>query len=361
MLEKFDAGNCSEEEIAILETWYLNWQKHSPVVIDDGEVEQSLDRIWNRLQKSEPAPTSVLPNRFMTWALRAAAVILLVGISLYLYNVKKDLKINSANYSKDIMPGGNKAFITLANGRTISLSNLKSGLNVRDKQLRYNDGTKVEEVAQDLALLKEGITLRTPRGGTYQIVLQDGTRVWLNAESSLTYHHFPDVNGNRVVNLKGEAYFEVAKDKVHPFIVHGENQNVKVLGTHFNICNYDDDHVARTTLLEGSIKINDTILMPGQQSVISNKQIKIMPADIEQSMAWMNDDFVLNGETFKNTMQKIARWYDVDVVYKEGVAENVELGGWVSRKSKLSEVLHRIEQAGKVHLKLEGRQVIVEK
>nr|WP_121272743.1 FecR family protein [Pedobacter schmidteae] len=361
LLEKFDAGNCSDEELAMLESWYLNWRSDEPLVLESTAADESVDRIWTRLQEEERKPIKLWSRKLMKWASSAAAVILVAGIGFYFYKNNYKANTDAIAYANDIAPGGNKAFITLADGSIINLSDAKAGLSLQDKQLHYNDGTKVETRSQNLALLEKGVTIHTPRGGTYQIDLQDGTRVWLNAASSLTYHQSLNKHGQRIVTLNGEAYFEVAKDKAHPFIVQSKKQRVEVLGTHFNISNYDDDSTARTTLLEGSVKINEAQLKPGQQSVLTDNQLKVIPADIELAMAWKNDDFVFKGEDFKTTMRKIARWYDVDIVYDQHLAENIELGGWVSRKSKLSEVLRRIELAGNVHFKIEGRKIIVEK
>ena len=360
LLEKFDAGNCSEEEIAILESWYLNWRNEEPLNLENAKADLSVNRIWARLQESESRPNKLRTLKLTLWA-GAAAVFIIMGIGFYFYKTTYNTTRRTVAYANDIAPGSNKAYLRLADGSTISLSDVKAGLSIQDNQLQYNDGTPVKTGAQDLSLLEKGVTINTPRGGTYQINLQDGTRVWLNAASRLTYYKGLNKHGERVVTLNGEAYFEVAKDKAHPFIVQSKKQKVEVLGTHFNISNYDDDSTARTTLLEGSVKINEILLKPGQQSVITGNQLKVMPADIELAMAWKNDDFVFEGEDFKTTMRKIARWYDVGIEYEPGVRDDIELGGWISRKSKLSEVLKQIEQVGNVHFKIEGRRIIVEK
>ena len=362
LLEKFDAGNCTDEEVAMLESWYLNW-RNEPLELENTAADQSVDRIWARLQQ-ENKPVKLWPRIRIAVGAAAAVAMITLGILLYYTSALRhpeESKTVGNLLDSDIVPGSNKAFITLADGSTISLSDAKAGLSIQGKELQYNDGSKVKTGLQDLSLLEKEITINTPRGGTYQIDLQDGTRVWLNAASSLTYHKALSKRGERIVTLNGEAYFEVAKDKAHPFIVQGKKQRVEVLGTHFNISNYDDDSTARTTLLEGSVKINQAILKPGQQSVIEDNRLKVIPADIELAMAWKNNDFVFKGEDFKTTMRKIARWYNVDIVYDPGLRENIELDGWISRENKLSEVLTRIELAGNIHFKIEGRRIVVEK
>lgn len=357
LLQKFDAGQCTDEELALLESWYLNWRNQTPTNLNQAEVDERLTRVWSRLQNLDVRPIKWHNNRFMV---RTAAAILLVGIGLGFYFYQRTASNNLATQPVTaIEPGTNKAWITLADGCKINLSQHKTGVNVQNGQLTYNDGDKVAKT--DPALLNQSITLQTPRGGTYQMQLPDGTQVWLNAATRLTYHPIND-EGLRKVELDGEAYFEVAKDKAHPFIVQSNGQKVEVLGTQFNISSYADEPLAKTTLLEGSIKINGRKLLPGQQAIKKNSTLNIYPADIEQATAWKNGDFVFKNEDFKNTMQKIARWYDVEIQYQEDVpTAQIQLIGWISRQSKLSEVLSRIQQAGNISFKIEGRRIIVQK
>jgi transmembrane sensor len=207
--------------------------------------------------------------------------------------------------------------------------------------------------------------LSTAKGETYQLRLADGSKVWLNAASSLTYTASLNGNGERRVKLDGEAYFEVAKDKNHPFIVETAKQQVQVLGTHFNINSYADEPMVTTTLLEGSVKVShltshvSQLLKPGQQALNKNDHITVINANMEQVMDWKQGDFYLNHVDFKTAMRKIARWYNVDVVYDASVSDATESGGWISRNNKLSEVLQSIEAAGQVHFKVEGRKITV--
>lgn len=357
LLEKFDEGNCTAEELALLEEWYLNWRQ-TPVHLTQEQIDESLDRIWNRLQHARKKPVKLYNLRSVIRSI-AAILVLAIGISLYFYRYQSVNKHVTEETVNDIEPGSNKAWIVLADGRKIDLSKDKTGVKVLKGQLTYNDGSKLLDEPE---LINQPVTLQTPRGGTYQVQLPDGTEVWLNAATKLIYYPVLSNKGKRIVDLEGEAYFEVAKDKAHPFIVQSKAQVVEVLGTHFNISSYPDDMLSKTTLLEGRIKINHNMLLPGQQAILKDKNLSIQQADTEHTMAWKNGDFVFKGENFKEMMQKIARWYDVQIEYSENVAtDQVELAGWISRKSKLSEVLNRIQRAGKIHFKIEGRKIIVEK
>jgi ferric-dicitrate binding protein FerR (iron transport regulator) len=191
--------------------------------------------------------------------------------------------------------------------------------------------------------------------------------VWLNADSRL---EFPSNFGGakqRIVKLSGEGYFEVAKDKKHPFAVQTKNQDVTVLGTHFNINAYDDEPSIRTTLLEGSVRVaiganfQSVVLRPNQQAINRDNGIKVQTVEVENELAWQKGDFVFADEDFKTTMRKIARWYDLEIIYDTSVPVNIALAGWISRNSNLSTVLKRIALASKLHFTIDGRRVTVRK
>ncbi|WP_316818821.1 FecR family protein [Pedobacter nyackensis] len=369
LAEKVAEGSATLPEIALYNAGYDSFQQDQQSLAEmgfDPEVlkQESLSRFWNYQPVTDKPIIKLWPRIAMV-----AAVMAVIVLGAYFFNIsnfsgKRDTR--SSSYTNDIGPGRNTATITLANGKTLNLSDVKTGVVIGTEKFAYNDGTKIKAISATdnlSAADKELLTVSTPRGGTYQVTLPDGTKVWLNAASSLkflaAFNHSKDQQ--RKVELVGEAYFEVAKDKTRPFVVESKGQQVRVLGTHFNICSYDDEIATRTTLLEGSVKINEAILKPGEQSVLTGRQLKIVPADIENTMAWKNGDFVFKDEDFKTTMRKIARWYDVDVQYEADLKDNIELGGWISRKSKLSDVLKRIELAGNIHFKIEGRTIIVEK
>ncbi|WP_316834194.1 FecR family protein [Pedobacter nutrimenti] len=271
-----------------------------------------------------------------------------------------------------ILPGSNKATLTLPNGKVIPLETANSDLiaklgkasavKIREGQLIYNNLQKDghENLLNNVPVYH---LISTPKGGEYQVVLSDGTKVWLNSASSLSFPQ--EFTGNaRHVKLHGEAYFEVAKNKDMPFYVSINNVEVKVLGTHFNIAAYGDDKQITATLLEGSVQISknhkQSLLKPGQQVVVnnSNDEIKVSEANIAEAMAWRNEYFIFNNDDIKSIMKKVSRWYDVDVEY-QGSFENQRFGGTFYRFKSINELLHHLEEIGDIHFKIMGRRVIV--
>ncbi|HTF29338.1 MAG TPA: FecR domain-containing protein [Flavitalea sp.] len=320
-----------------------------------------------------------------TWFRYAAAIVILVGVGTYLWINKPDTK-NLATTSgnkrsqPNIGPGSNRAVLTLSDGSTIVLDSAADG------ELAVQYGRKVikknGEVIYDpnQISVKNVVynTISTPRGGQYKLTLADGTKVWLNAATSITYP-VAFAGKERNVTISGEAYFEVSKDKQKPFIVDiGGKSTVQVLGTIFNINSYEDEGSIKTTLLEGSIKLTRgamksatmpaeqlqnsvVVLQPGQQAQISTKGIAVASnADIDQALAWKNGLFNFDNAGVKEVMKQLERWYDINVEYPSGVPD-LQFGGEISRNLSLADVLEILERT-KVHLRLEeGRKLVVTK
>ncbi|WP_316822399.1 FecR family protein [Pedobacter gandavensis] len=269
----------------------------------------------------------------------------------------------------DIPAAGNKAVLTLADGKVITLNEAAEGtlVNVAGMVIRkIGDGQLVYEISGKQSGTYNTIT--TPKGGTYQVKLADGTNVWLNAASSIRFPTSFVSLKDRKIELIGEAYFEVSKDAKHPFKVHTAHQEVEVLGTHFNISSYADDADVRTTLLEGAVKVSSlrengtqVILKPGQQLVLAQGKIKINKADLEEVLAWKNGLFVFNDEPLEHIMRRVARWYGLEVVYEPGLDKNKLFGGSVSRFDHVSKVLRQLELTGGVHFKIEEGRIIAMK
>lgn len=371
LTEKYIAGNCSQEETVLLENWYLQW---APDVlhVDVQELIQAKLDVMNRLPvdfNKKPAVKKLWPRIVV-----AAAAIAAIVFGIWFYTNTTGRLVGSlvtGDFSvSNVAPGKQGATLTLANGEKIRLSDAVDGELAKESGIRISktaNGQLVYEMASRAEAVPSYHTLTTAKGETYQLRLPDGSLVWLNAASSITYRAALIERGERSVELDGEAYFEVAKDKVHPFVVVSKKQRVEVLGTHFNINTYPDESTAKTTLIEGAVKISSipggeaptaTILKPAQQAVLnSSGQLSVKNVNTDDAISWKNGDFVFNNEDFKITMRKIARWYDVEIVYDASVPENIELAGWISRKGSLSTVLERIAQAGKLHFKVEGRRV----
>ncbi|MEJ2903641.1 FecR family protein [Pedobacter panaciterrae] len=378
LLEKYKAGNCSEEEKAIVESWYL--ELHSGKEAPSHKIiSKTKDEVWAALsaqkdKESQPVQISKLLLKVASWA----AVISIVGFIGFIYLNKPGNRSSITGVSKkqDIPPGGNKAFLTLADGKRISLTDAANGEVVKQEGLVINktaDGQLVYTVSDSEPQGKNGAqlfnTIETPNGGKYQVNLPDGTRVWLNAASLLRYP--TKFSGSkRVVELTGEGYFEVAKlpGKI-PFIVKSEGQEVEVLGTHFNINSYEDEGPIKTTLLEGSVRVirskssgnapdNNVLLRPGEQSELGDQKINVKEVNTESILAWKDGDFVFDGDDLKSIMRKVARWYDVEVIYK-GEFDDVKFGGLISRSKNISSVLGIMESTNKIHFVIEGNRITV--
>lgn len=265
----------------------------------------------------------------------------------------------------DIPPGGNRAFLTLADGSTIVLDSVANGTLAQEGNAtitKTGDGKIAYQ--QHAATQSQPVTfntLTTPRGGQYQVDLPDGTKVWVNAASTLRFpSHFSGTE--RLVELDGESYFEVAKSTHMPFRVRLKNGViVEVLGTHFNINSYSSEPL-KATLLEGSIKINTAsatkVLSPGQEGTVNNTgNIHIDDADIEQAVAWKNGLFHFNRADIYTIMRQLERWYDVEVIFDKNLPQK-EYVGKVSRNTNISEVLEILE-VSKIHFKINGKKITV--
>lgn len=357
-------GTITGEEKERLET-FLNTNPESRIIYEDLINEHHRNILFDDLQaydgqlafkrfeeKIQPRPMT----RKRIWPkLVAAAVLLLVsGIGLYFYTGPAIQPLQQT-IVRDVSPGGNKATLRLADGRVIDLGQQQAGTIVSAPGInitKTKDGQLIYSVDQSETVAASGSnTISTPRGGQYQVVLPDHSTVWLNAASSLTYAASLNERGDgkRRVTLSGEAYFEITKDKAHPFVVSTSTQEVEVLGTHFNINSYKDEAVVRTTLLEGSVKVStkgqkvsSELLKPGQQSTVSSDNISIASADLESVMAWKNDLFVFKDTDVPTIMGQLSRWYNVDVTYEGDIPTDLFSGG-ISRKSNLSTVLKMLD------------------
>jgi transmembrane sensor len=318
----------------------------------------------------------VTPVRKLAWLAVAAAVFIMLSASLFFYKSTNSNLVAVRNKSevKDILPGGNKAVLTLANGKKIILDNAKLGLLSDEHDVavvKEDDGRlKIGTSSTESGNVDKYLQLTTPAGGKYNVVLPDGTRIWLNAESSI---RFPTVFARlqREVEISGEAYFEVAKipgarpGTALPFIVHTGQHTVEVLGTHFNINAYADESDIVTTLLEGKVKVTNgtaaRFLKPGQQSIVnSTSAISIADADIEGTMAWKNNQFSFKNKDLEYVMRQVERWYDVKVEYGQNLPD-IHFAGYISRDVPISNVLTMLHEISDLKFSLAKKMVRVEK
>ncbi len=307
----------------------------------------------------------------------AASIIVILSVGVYYYiSVQLSISRRESLALNDIPPGKNSATLILSDGRRILLSDAVKG-HIADESGVSITRTADEQVVytvKDAGTLAHGVpdmnTLSTANGQQYQIRLPDSTRVWLNAASSLKYPVSFASLKERKVELSGEAYFEVSKDKTHPFMVKTVKQEVKVLGTHFNINSYGDETEVKTTLLEGSVQVTPfsaaalkkqplIILKPGERSSLTATDIQVSLADIETELAWKKGDFIFNNEYLESIMRKVEKWYNVQFIYNKETFQNLKIWGKVSRSKNISSVLDALELTGKVKFKVEGRRITV--
>lgn len=333
--------------------------------------------------------TPVRKISFGRIAAAASVLLLLTAAGWFMLNRSSKPDVTTAAVIKnDVAPGGNKALLTLADGSTIVLDNAANGVVAEEGNatvVKLKNGQLVYKTDKDQAAGKTGEvaynTLSTPKGGEYKIVLPDGSEVWLNAESSITYPTAFNAK-ERKVQVTGEAYFEVAKlvtakeGKRVPFLVDIKNKKtgsnmgqVQVLGTHFNINAYDDEKVVKTTLLEGKVKFVKTtnvsakdtasaILSPGEQAVVRG-DVQVKKVDVNNVMAWKNGVFHFENADIQTVMRQLSRWYDVDVVYKRDIEKDDPLFFEVKRNTNLSDVLKVLNLAGGAKFSIDDDKKII--
>lgn len=365
-------GTASDSELALYNAYYNEYQAKYPA--------------WNKLEQAErktmldetallvQARLRPVAGKIKLWPriAVAAAAVTAITLGVWLYDIAlKQPSSDGPEFvagSKDIAPGKNRATLAF-DGKVVTLSDEKRGLVVAEEKVSYNDGTALEGTAASMASVDKlrMLTAATPRGGTYHVTLPDGTRVWLNAASSLKFPSTFGKQPERRVELTGEAYFEVTKNKKQPFVVKSASQSVTVLGTRFNIESYLDDGTTRTTLVEGSVKVNrdiaahpadSMVLKPGQQLALTGSALHVQDADVNEVTAWIKGDFVFKEEPLSNIMKELARWYDVEVAYQDA-PRNLHFDAVMSRNKNLSAILNTMQMTGKVKFKVEGRKIIV--
>lgn len=341
---------------AIQELLESDWQQAGTISDASPWEDLAQQRIYEYIVNQEQLKRRRIT--FRKWMPYAAAAIIVFFIGFFqLYNEK--IKKLQPDTQVTILPGGNRATLILADGRSIDLSESQSGI-VLGRELTYGDGSLV--LGEESISETQQLIMKIPKGGTYQVTLPDGTKVWLNAESIL---QFPSRFGDtvRLVHLKGEAYFDVTKDNGHPFHVATGNQKLEVLGTQFNITAYDNEAAIKTTLVEGSVKIInlraglDNILKPGQQSVIVNEKTDIKAVSIQQFTAWREGFFSFEETPFDEVLEQLARWYDIEIEYRR--KPNKTFSGKMKRNARLESVLDFFEGSG-ILFHLKGRRLIIE-
>lgn len=383
LYKTFLNNSCSNEELSAL--------FHLFGTVDESKL-RSL--ILEELQLAElPLPTSKAEGerltflrqqikaeirrrriRTLVYKLSAAAAILIAITSgiLLLRQPEKSPVSQNKPAALPVTPGQFQATLTLANGKKVILNrSMTATLGILGQtvvNVSPTNGVSYSGPANDQAASNVLNTLATGRGeqSPYPLILSDGSKVWLNAASSIS---FPtQFTGNeRVVTTQGEVYFEVAHNKTKPFKVISGRQEVTVLGTHFNVKAYDDEFTINTTLLQGSVKVRNlsstasSLLIPGQQSTLNRHdgKVAVAAASIEEVIAWKNGFFMFNDQQITSIMKSISRWYDMDVEYQNFSSNTERFGGTFSRSSNLADILNSLQSLGHIHFKIDKRKIIV--
>jgi len=366
LLEKYNKGEATPAEKALIESWYLTYKNDAPAPSHEyleEDQKESLNNLLAQINHKEKRSYTTV------FAIAASVLVFLTaGFVIFKLHQPKPQQQFSVNQpaKHDAAPGGNKAILTLANGNTIVLTGAKNGNLARqgnivisktaDGQIKYADSAN-----NSSSTVLAYNTATTPKGGQYQFILSDGTKVWLNSASSIKYP-VTFVGNERKVELTGEAYFEVAHNAAKPFRVVSAGQTVEVLGTHFDVNAYRDESEVKTTLLQGSVRVSSTngstIIKPGEQARFNNGKIAVVQdVDLDAAVAWKNGLFYFEDNNIQEVMRQLARWYDVDVKYS-GELPARRFSGEISRNVNASQILD-ILSFKKIHYKIQGKTIVV--
>jgi transmembrane sensor len=381
LISRYLKGELSYEEYEQFRVWLeeditrqqlLDSLENEETLANDLHFFSSVDKeaAWDNLARmiDERPKQRALP--FMRYARYAAAVVVMGIISYvtfrYTYrgNSSKLARVEKPVLKNDVLPGGNKATLTLADGSVLVLEDMTNGTVKEENGIRISkiDGEIVYQI-----LDQEGSeeisynTIHTPVGGQYHVVLPDGSKVWLNSESSL---RLPTAfsGSERKVDLTGEGYFEIVKKTGMPFVVQAGETRVEVLGTHFNLMAYANEGASKTTLLEGSVKvsrgISSRIIAPGQQAVTGDR-IQVKNVDLDEAIAWKNGFFQFEGESLKAILSQLKRWYGIEVKNEQQIPD-LHFTAVISRNTTLSQVLKMLEMSGELKFKIEGKKISIQ-
>lgn len=355
---KWLEGTITESEKAEFTVWYNSHNDDKSFLPDSfAQSEQDLeDRIFDKvkqlMRQPEPLPSG---RRKILWpkAVAVAATLLVCCLmGLYWWQIASREKSDTFQLVHDVQPGGNRATLTLSDGRIVELSEAQTGIVLANGKIQYEDGSQLSAATQEKSLQASSfVTMTTPKGGQYRITLSDGTAVWLNSASTLRYPtRFG--KGRRVVELDGEGYFDVSHNEDHPFVVKCNGQEVEVLGTAFNISSYAEEEGIRTTLVQGKVQLNATqkgvgrqILQPGQQALLQDTGFLVANVDTEEVTAWKDGYFQFNGADIYTVMRRFARWYDLEVSY-EGTPTREKFMGRIPMDMTLNSVFKVLAATG---------------
>lgn len=388
LFTKFLEGKLSTEESEKLNKWIAEDKAHQRLWEDITNPEflenrlqhwenSDLNTSWtllhaNLFAKGKPYHKKLVFKKVMRYAAIFIPALFLLGVGWYLFGNNGTVKQSATQTDLTgvhILPKGKIARLVLGNGKVVQLAGgMKTDILQKDGTRAKNTGNAIHYLAgrQEADAGSIYNTLLTPKGGEYQVVLSDGTKVWLNAASSL---RFPTrfTGDTRKVYLTGEAYFEVGQDPAHPFVVRTDGMDVTVLGTSFDVASYPDEPAKKAVLVDGAIKIENTksglnkVLKPGYEALINpdESHIHVQKANVAAALSWKNGLFIFDSESLGSIMRTLTRWYDVDIVYSEGVDTLFHFTGRIKRYENITGILHLIEITQKVSFVVEGRNIKV--
>lgn len=367
-------GTLTGEDRFFLESWLQESERNKQIYqrcldeklqrdaytrLQDFETRRNFESLKAKISFHTSKKGPGLLKRLLPYV-AAASVLLALSVVWYWNKDSNRLVETQREVVNDRLPASHQAVITLSDGRQYALNKGEKQVVIDGGGIRYEDGHEVAPINAAVSA-----RIETPRGGIYEVTLPDGTLVKLNAGTTLSY---PTVfaKDKREVTLRGEAYFEVAKKKDQPFIVHTKNQQVQVLGTHFNINAYQTSVPTKTTLLEGKVMVTTLLgsqkvtLLPGDQSVNTGTELTKHPVNVQQEMAWVYGKFNFDGKSLRQVMDELSQWYAIDVVYK-GDVPNVSFFGGTFRTSKLSTILKILKDQDLSYHLTENGKLIIEK
>lgn len=364
LISRYLQGTITADELVVLDKWRTSSPERNKLfdeLVSGNLLASNLSKLdgidssaaWQSLQ-SRLLDTPSRTRSLRRWLPYAAAAVLLLSCTVALLIRQLSLPPEVTQVTQvDIAPGTNRATLTLQDGRSITLDEARAGIVVGD-QIRYVDGSEL------LSDVSGELSMSTPKGGTYQLTLPDGSQVWLNAASTITYpSRF--IGKERVVRISGEAYFAIQPDADRPFKVISANQAVEVLGTEFNLSAYPDEDQVKTTLVRGKVKVgadqHTLVLRPGEQSTLANGILTSAVVDVGQYTAWKDGWINFDNKPFDQIMKEVERWYDIDIRYEGPVPREVGYG-MASRTENLSVVLSLLE-AGGFRFRLEERTLTI--
>lgn len=356
LIDKYAKGTCSLEERQWLELWFEQQEGAERKNLSADDKARLFQRI-TAANSAIPFASRTKPN-YLRWTAAAALVLSLIGGSYLLWQRQAQEQHTQLTHTP-ILPGENKATLTLSDGRQILLSD-KVTETAKDQGISITktaSGLVKYTIDPEAAVGTGYNTIETPRGGQYEIALPDGSQVTLNAASSLRFAVNMRHQAQRIVELKGEGYFEVAKDAKRPFIVKSNQQEIQVLGTIFNVNSYQSSR-SLTTLLEGSVLINkQKKLRPGQQAQVDGQEVKIKDVDVADYVDWKNNAFVFRNESLSSIMDRLSRWYNIEYTFDDPQTGDITFNGEVSRYAQVTDVIKLLRLTSKVTFDIQGRSI----